>query len=93
MAQGEGRLTNVLLGLGLMRESGGRLWQLGRRLGGGHSAQGLPPERELAWGSCEQEEVLWPSSTLFSPLALAFSEKPGPWLLGPCSLLTAFLQG
>ena len=33
MAQGEGRLTNVLLGLGLMWESRGRLWQLGRRLG------------------------------------------------------------
>ena len=89
MAQGEGRL----LGLGLMRESGGRLWQLGRRLGGGHSAQGLPPERELAWGSCEQKDMLWPPSTLFSPPALASSKKPGAWLLGPCSLLTAFLQG
>lgn len=80
MAQGEGKLTNILLGLGLMGESRGWLWQLGRRLGGCRSAQGLPPERELAWGSSEQEEVLWPPSTLFSPPALAPSKKPGACL-------------
>lgn len=42
--------------------------------------QGLPPEWELAWGSFEQEEVLWPPSTLFSPSALAPSRKPGACL-------------